>query len=120
MSRRETGILGEELARSHLAHAGYDIVETNYRCTEGEIDIIARHDDYLVFVEVRTKTGGSFGSPEESVTRAKKDRLISVAWHYIQEHEKFPLLWRIDFVSVKLDKNLCNPCIHVIENAITG
>ena len=75
MKRRDTGILGEKLAKDFLKKRGYNIRETNYRCPEGEIDIVARHKDYLVFVEVRTKTSLEFGSPEESITLTKKERL---------------------------------------------
>ena len=71
MKRRDTGILGKKLARDSLNKRGYRILETNYRCPEGEIDIIARHKDSHVFVEVRTKTSSEFGSPEESITPAK-------------------------------------------------
>ncbi len=66
--RQETGRRGEELARAFLKKRGFSIVETNYRCPEGEIDIICRDGDCLVFAEVRTKTSREFGSPEESIT----------------------------------------------------
>ena len=68
MKRREVGILGERIAQSFLEQNGYNIVETNYRCSEGEIDVIARREDLLVFVEVRTRRSNNFGSPEESIT----------------------------------------------------
>ena len=55
MKRRDTGIRGEKLARDFLKKRGYRILETNYRCPEGEIDIITKHKDSLVFIEVRTK-----------------------------------------------------------------
>ena len=56
MKRRDTGILGEKLAGDFLKKKGYRIIETNYRCPEGEIDIVAEHGDFLVFIEVRTPT----------------------------------------------------------------
>ncbi len=59
MKRRDTGILGEKVARDFLKKRGFRILETNYRCPEGEIDIVARQKDSLVFVEVRTRTVGS-------------------------------------------------------------
>ena len=65
MKRRDTGIRGEKLAKDFLKKRGYRILETNYRCPEGEIDIVAKHQDSLVFIEVRTKTSLEFGSPEE-------------------------------------------------------
>ena len=99
MKRRDTGIRGEKLARDFLKKRGYHILETNYRCPEGEIDIIARHKDSLVFIEVRTKTSLEFGSPEESITAAKSERLRTVASRYGQTHNDLPLLWRIDVVA---------------------
>ncbi|MEE9583541.1 MAG: YraN family protein [Dehalococcoidales bacterium] len=116
--RRDTGRLGEGLAREFLKKRGFRIVESNYRCPEGEIDIIARHKDVLIFIEVRTKTGPEFGSPEESITGAKKKRLIATAYHYRQAHASLPPLWRIDFVAVELDRNGEPSRIELIENAI--
>jgi putative endonuclease len=82
MKRRDTRILGEKLAKDFLERRGYRIVETNYRCPEGEIDIVAEHKDCLVFVEVRTRKKLEFGSPEESITSAKKERIKAAAYHY--------------------------------------
>ncbi len=84
MKKRETGMLGERIAGEFLGKNGYDIIETNYRCPEGEIDIIAKREDTLVFVEVRTKSSRFFGSPEESITRAKKERLSVLAERYVR------------------------------------
>ena len=118
MNRQDTGRLGENLAGNFLKERGYHILETNYRCPHGEIDIIARHEDCLVFIEVRTKKSRSFGSPEESITRAKKERLIASAWHYQQSLENMPLMWRIDFVAVELGRNNKLKRIELIENAV--
>ncbi len=118
MKRRETGILGEKLAREFLKKRGYHIVETNYRCPEGEIDIVARHKDFLVFIEVRTKKSLEFGSPEESITPAKKERMKATAYYYQQIHNNLPLLWRIDVVAVELNQNGKLSRIELIENAV--
>jgi len=119
MKRRDTGILGEKLARDFLKKRGYHILETNYRCPHGEIDIIARHKDYLVFIEVRAKKSLKFGSPEESITPAKKERMIATAWHYQQAHDNLPPLWRIDIVAIELDQKGKLSRIDLIENAIS-
>ncbi len=119
MERQDTGRLGEKLAGDFLKKQGFKILETNYRCPQGEIDIVARHRDYLVFIEVRTKTGTGFGSPEESVTRAKKRRLIAAASHYRQSHDDLPASWRIDFVGVELDQKGKVTRIELIENAVS-
>ncbi len=118
MKRRETGIRGEKLAKDFLKKRGYRILETNYRCPEGEIDIIARHKDFLVFIEVRAKTSLKFGSPEESITPTKKARLRATAFHYQQTHNDLPLLWRIDFVAVELNQQGKLLRIELIENAV--
>ena len=119
MKRKELGDIGEELAKKFLKKKGYRIRETNFRCREGEIDIIAEKKDYLVFVEVRTKTSSGFGSPEESVTSAKKDKLITSALTYMSSHKNLPSSWRIDFVGVELGENGKATRIELIENAIS-
>ena len=119
MKRSDTGRLGEELARDFLKKRGFRILESNYRCPEGEIDIIARQKDCLVFIEVRTKTSREFGSPEESVTQAKKKRMVTIAQYYRQTHDKTLPLWRIDFVAVELDKKGKPSRIELIENAVS-
>ncbi len=119
MKRKQLGDTGEKLARDFLKKNGYRIRETNFRCREGEIDIIARKKDYLIFVEVRTKTSAGFGSPEESVTSAKKEKLIASALTYLNSHQNLPDLWRIDFVAVELDQKGKATRIELIENAIS-
>ena len=120
MKRRDTGILGEKLAKDFLEKRGYRIWQTNYRCPEGEIDIVAKHKDFLVFIEVRTKKSLAFGSPEESITPTKMERLRAVAAHYQQTHTDLPLSWRIDVVAIELDKRGKISRIELIENAVGG
>ncbi len=118
MKRRDTGILGEKLAKDFLKKRGYRIYETNYRCPEGEVDIVARHKDSLVFIEVRSKRSLEFGSPEESITPTKMERLRAVAAHYRQTHNNLPSLWRIDVVAVEIDQKGKPLRIEIIENAV--
>ena len=118
MDRRDTGNLGEKLAQSFLKKHGYRILETNYRCRRGEIDIIARQRDFLVFIEVRSKKSLDFGTPEESITPAKKRRIRAAAFHYLQTHAKLPPQWRIDFVAIELDSAGKLTRAEVIENAV--
>jgi len=119
MKRRDVGILGEKLAKDFLKRKGYRITETNYRCPEGEIDIIAKQGDFLVFVEVRTKTSLEFGSPEESITPTKKERMKATAAHYQQTHSNLPPLWRIDVVAIELNPKGKPLRIELIENAVS-
>ena len=118
MKRRDVGILGEKLAGDFLKKRGYRILETNYRCPEGEIDIVARHKDFLVFVEVRTKTSREFGSPEESITAVKRERLRATAAHYQQSHDNLPASWRIDVVAIELNRDGKPTRMELIENAV--
>jgi putative endonuclease len=118
MKRRDTGILGEKIARDFLKKQGYHILETNYRCPEGEIDIVARHKDYLAFIEVRTKKSLEFGSPEESITPAKQARMRATAAHYRQAHDNLPTQWRIDVVAIELDPRGKPSRIELIDNAV--
>jgi putative endonuclease len=119
MNRQEIGKLGEKIARDHLKKKGYRIQELNYRCREGEIDIICKKKDCLVFVEVRTKTGTGFGIPEESITFAKKGKLINSALSYLNKQTKPSELWRIDFIAVEMDGNGKASRVEHIENAVS-
>jgi len=119
MKRRNTGILGEKLAKDFLKKRGYHILETNYRCPEGEIDIVAKHKDSLAFIEVRTKRSLAFGSPEESITPAKKERMRATAAYYWQTHDNLPPFWRIDVVVVELNQKGQPSRIELIENAVS-
>ncbi len=105
MKRRKVGLAGEKAARAYLENRGYEIIETNYRCSLGEIDIIARDRGTLVLVEVRTRTGFSFGRPEESITSQKARRLQRLALYYLKAAAKNELPCRIDLVAVMLNKH---------------
>jgi putative endonuclease len=118
MMRRQTGMLGEKLACDFLGNNGYEIVTTNYRCPDGEMDIIARQQEALVFIEVRTKKSGAFGSPEESITNSKKEKLRNIAVRYLQELDTLPAVWRIDVVAVEMDRRGKATRIEIIENAV--
>jgi len=119
MNRKDIGKLGEKLAQKFLKKRGYHIYETNFYCQAGEIDIVARRRDYLVFIEVRTKSNLDFGTPEESITANKKKRLISSSLHYINTHHGLPTPWRIDVVAIEIDDKGKTKRIELIENAIT-
>lgn len=120
MKRKTTGIIGEKLAADFLTENGYEIIETNFRCKEGEVDIIAKDGDCLVFAEVRTKRNLMFGSPEESITARKKEHLRNTANYYIQEHESLPQQYRIDLVAVELNRIGETARIEVIKNVVEG
>jgi len=118
-NRKQLGDFGERAARGYLQKRGYEIMESNFRCPVGEIDIVARDKDGLVFVEVRTRRGTRFGTPEESITPAKKAKLIELAESYIQQHEGLDLSWRIDVVAIEVGRGGEISRIELIENAVT-
>ena len=118
--RQGLGRRGEELARHRLVSLGYVIVGKNHRTPHGEIDLVAKHDGTLVFVEVRTKRGMSFGSPEESITPSKRARLIASAQAYVDSANVAECHWRIDLVAVEMDSSGRLRRIEVIENAVEG
>jgi putative endonuclease len=118
MNRQEIGKLGEKIAQNHLKKNGYRIKEVNYRSKEGEVDIICKKKNFLVFVEVRTKTGSDFGIPEESITSSKKSKLVNCALSYLNEQKKADELWRIDFIGVDLQEDGKPGRVVHIENAV--
>jgi putative endonuclease len=103
-ARVKLGRRGEALAAEELIRSGYQIVARNWHCQVGEVDIVARQGDVLHFFEVRTRRGRVYGSPEESVTAAKRQRMIDVALTYLGEHELTDVDWRIGFVAVEMDR----------------
>jgi putative endonuclease len=117
--RQDVGARGEKLAADLLKKRGYKIIQRNFRCREGEIDIIAQKGECLVFVEVRTKKNTAFGTPEESVTLSKREKLISLANAYLQAYDKPPLSWRIDVVAVELKADNTVSRLEHIENAVS-
>jgi putative endonuclease len=117
LKRGETGRLGEKLATDFLKKKGCRIVETNYRCRYGEIDIVARQGNCLVFVEVRTKTDLTFGTPEESISYAKMQHMTQSAEYYLQEHQVDQPNWRIDVIAIELNADHRLRRIEQIENA---
>jgi putative endonuclease len=120
MNKRQTGTLGEKLACDFLYRNGYEIIETNFRCPEGEIDIVARQGDTLVFVEVRTKTSRGYGRPEESITPTKMARLRTAAARYEAAHFNLPESRRIDVIAIEMDTGGMVSRIELIENAVEG
>lgn len=91
---------GEEIAAEYLAAQGYDILERNARTSEGELDIVAKLGECIIFVEVKARRSRAFGSPEEALTAAKQRRLRRAAWAFLQEQGLIDSPWRIDVVAI--------------------
>ena len=99
-SRQSLGRWGEAIAAEYLAERGYTILEHNARTPYGELDLIARQGDALVFIEVKTRASRSLGPPEISVTQTKQAHLLSAAKSYLQERPHLQYEWRIDVIAI--------------------
>lgn len=118
--RQRLGRWGEGVAATHLEAQGYVIVTHNWRCAAGEIDLVARDGETLVFVEVKTRRGRAYGAPEEALTPRKAAKLLQLGEQYCYEHDLNDVNWRIDLVAVELDaRGLLLRCEH-IQNAVLG
>ncbi len=116
--RHHLGQRGEDYAAQRLATLGYTIIERNWRCPAGEIDLVAEQRGTLVFVEVRARRGDRLGTPEESITPAKRAHLIAAAQTYLDEHGQSDWNWRIDLVAIEIGPHDEVRRCEVIENAI--
>ena len=96
----ELGSLGENIAVTYLTDAGLRVLDRNWRCREGELDVVARDGDALVFCEVKTRRGVGFGHPVEAVTHAKQRRLRTLAQRWLAAHDEHAPELRFDVVGV--------------------
>ncbi len=113
--RQHIGRRGEDLAVDFLRRKGYRIVARNVRQSFGEIDIIARHGQFLVFVEVKTRRSDRYGSPLEAVDRRKQRQMIRAAQAYLAREVSTETAARFDVISVLLGRE--RPSIQHIVNA---
>ena len=112
MDSKKLGVLGEKIARDYLKKKGYKILDKNYfpkfisGPKRGEIDIIAKRGDIIIFTEVKTLAGNSqIISPEEKVDFFKKRKLIKTAQSWLMEKNFLDKKWQIDIISIKIDYN---------------
>jgi putative endonuclease len=107
--RQQLGRWGEAQAIQYLAQRGYSILQQNARTSYGEIDIVARQTtvqaaettEVTVFIEVKTRTSGAYGYPEQAVNARKQAHLLAAAQAYLQEHPALDGDWRVDVVAVE-------------------
>lgn len=118
-ARQRLGQRGETLAAAHLQAQGYTLITRNYRCPNGEIDIVAQQGETWVFVEVRARRGEAFGPPEASLTPRKRAHLLTAAQHYLHTHQLMDVAWRIDMVAIVLTAQGHVQRLTLIENAIS-
>ena len=118
-ARSRMGARGETIAREYLEAKGYEILTTNFRCPWGEVDIVARSGSCLVFVEVRARRSSEqFGTPEESLSKKKRDRLVATAQTYLQTCAAPSEDWRIDLIAVRMDNRGAAGRVSHIEHAV--
>ena len=118
LSNKAFGDIGEDIAESFLREKGYRIITRNFRCRQGEIDIIAADKDkkVIVFIEVKTRSSDLFGLPEEAVTPAKQRRITKAASYYQLKHKSPAYSYRADIVAI-LQASAKEPEITHIINA---
>lgn len=117
----QTGRSGELVARAHLERHGYQTIEMNWRCAASELDLVMTDQDYLVFVEVKTRKSSQAGFAEESISVAKSRRLLAAGEWYVSEHPEYQqMIWRIDLVALTLGKDGSIQRITHVENAISA
>ena len=114
--RKELGRKGEEIALSFLKKKGYHILDKNFRCPLGELDIVAREGDQIIFIEVKTRRSSGFGPPEESLNYIKKKRLTRLALFYLTNNRLKGVCCRFDVVAIVFKKEKVE-AIHLIKNA---
>ena len=117
LTKQQLGITGEKEALTLLENKGYEIVEKNFRCFLGEIDLIMKHGEELVFIEVRSRTDTSFGEPYETVNMKKQNKLYKLAEYYLSLKELHDRACRFDVISLILTHEGSVRKIEHIENA---
>jgi putative endonuclease len=105
-NKKELGALGEKIAQAYLKENGFTIIKKNYRSESGEIDIIASNKDWTIFVEVKTRTGSAFGSPQESIDFSKVERIRKAAIAFLKDNmPEGKKSIRFDVASIIISRN---------------
>lgn len=119
VDRRMVGIEGEAVARRFLEGLGFRILEENFTCPLGEIDLIAQDGEVLVFVEVKARRSTRFGGPAEAVHARKQRQILRVAEAYMRER-RLRVPCRVDVVAVSFARGGSEPRVELIRNAVQG
>ncbi len=111
------GAWGESVAEEKILAAGFDLVGKNVRTPYGEIDLIARSGETMIFFEVKTRSTDEFGSPEEALNFKKQEHLKNAVMYYLQEVD-FQGEWRVDLIAVRGKLGQQQPEVEWFENVI--
>ncbi len=120
LTPKELGIHGEKVAEQHLMGLGYRILDRNWRWRKGELDLVAEQGDEIVFVEVKARRSQTYGLPEESITRSKRQKLIQAAYAYLSDANRDEASWRIDVVAIDMDQDGGVIRLEHIVSAVEG
>ena len=115
---KETGELGEQIASHYLAQKGYKIIDKNFECRQGEIDIIALDKKEIVFIEVKTRTSIKYGFPSEAVNKIKQKHILQTIKYYTYTRNLCDEFIRIDVIEVYINDNIYK--VNHIKNALQG
>ena len=118
-ARQGLGRTGERIAAEALLSKGYSILERNFRCRHGEIDLVAEDEQDIIFVEVKARRGISFGLPEDALTMRKRRKLMEVASYYLDLHTCSDRSWRIDVVAVQFSSSGKLEEVRIYKHAIS-
>lgn len=111
------GAFGENMACSYLEKQGCRILERNFSCKAGELDIIAFDGDTIAFVEVKCRTGTHYGNPAEAVSYYKQNRIVKTALFFMTKHKNFDYMCRFDVIEVLTNGTEEDTSINLIKNA---
>lgn len=100
--RMQTGKQGEDIAVAYLKKEGFAVLERNYRCLFGEVDVVAKEGDTIVFVEVKSRRSERFGDPQMAVGLKKQKKLSRISLKYLEERHLYPCNARFDVVAVRI------------------
>ena len=116
--KKETGKLGEDIAEHFLKQNGYVILDRNFECRQGEIDIIALDKEEIVFIEVKTRTSNKYGAPSEAVNKIKQKHMLQTIKYYLYIRNLSDEFIRIDVIEVYINNNVYK--VNHIKQAFEG
>ena len=116
--KKETGKLGEDIAVHYLKQNGYVILDRNFECRQGEIDIIALDKKEIVFIEVKTRTSNKYGAPSEAVNKIKQKHMLQTIKYYLYIRNLSDEFIRLDVIEVYIKNNVYK--VNHIKQAFEG
>ena len=116
-NNKKIGDLGENIAVDYLYSIGYSIIEKNFRCKTGEIDIISQNKNTICFIEVKTRHSKNYGEPCEAVNHFKRIKIYRTAYIYVQKNKLYKYNIRFDIIEIMINSNKNSYNIKLIKNA---